>query len=79
MDFSPKYLVVAAIYSYGSYFGKVLKIRTVGGIYNLEDDIIDKVFIQEKTTFYNEAAMLAEMATMGDKLYQVFFPVEEEE
>ncbi len=79
LDFKPKYMVVASIYSYGGFLGKVLKIRTMGAIYNLEERLIDKVYIQEKSTFYNEAAVLAEMATVGDKFYDVFFPSMEEE
>lgn len=77
LDFKPKYMVVASVYSYGGIGGKLLKIRTLGAIYNLEAAKIDKVFIADKMTFYNEAALLAEMATMGDKLYAVFFPEEE--
>ena len=79
LDFEPKYMVVASIYSYGSIAGKILKIRTLGAIYNLEESKIDKVVVMDKTTFYNEVALLAEMATVGDKLYAVFFPEEEME
>ena len=79
LDFNPKYLVVASIYSYGGLFGLLLDIRTLGAIYNLEEQKVDKVVIMEQTTFYNEVAMLAELATLGDKLYGVFFPSEEEE
>lgn len=77
-DFEPKYLVVASVYSYGSLFGQILDIRTLGAIYNLEEKKVDKVFVNDKKTFYNEAALLAEMATIGDTLYANFFPAEEE-
>ena len=78
LDFKPTYMVVASTYSYGGFLGKILKIRTLAAIYNLEESKIDKVSIIEKTTFYNEVAVLAEMATMGDTFYSVFFPEEEE-
>lgn len=79
LDFEPTYMVVASTYSYGGFLGKILKIRTLAAIYNLETSMIDKVSIIEKTTFYNEVAVLAEMATMGDTFYATFFPSEEEE
>ena len=78
LDFKPTYMVVASTYSYGGFLGKILKIRTLAAIYNLKESKIDKVSIIEKTTFYNEVAVLAEMATMGDTFYSVFFPEEEE-
>lgn len=78
LDFEPKYLVVASIYSYGGFL-MASKIRYIGGLYNIPEGKIDKVFVSEKMTVYKEAMMLAEMATFGDKLYAIFFPSEEEE
>lgn len=67
LDFQPKYVAVAHIDATSSSIPKTVGYRVIGGIYNLEDKKIDQVVWYETSTA--EDAVLAEMATIGSKLY----------
>lgn len=69
LDFKPKYVAVCHIDSTGSSIPNTVGYRVIGGIYNVEEEKIDQVIWYEQTTASEEAAVLAEMATLGGKLY----------
>lgn len=67
LDFKPKYVAVCHIDSTGSSIPKTVGYRVIGGLYNVEEGKIDQVTWFETSTA--EDAVLAEMATLGTKLY----------
>ena len=73
LDFKPKYVAVAHIDSSSSSIPKTVGYRVIGGIYNVDEGKIDQVIWYEQTTADEEAAILAEMATLGSKLYGLLF------
>jgi hypothetical protein len=73
LDFKPKYVTVAHIDGVGGGLPKTVKYRVIAGIYNVEAGMIDQVIWYEQTTADEEAAILAEMGTLGSKLYGLFF------
>lgn len=73
LDFSPKYVVVAHIDSSGSSIPKTVGYRVIGGVYNVEAKKIDQVIWYETSTADEEAAILADMGTLGGKLYGLLF------
>jgi hypothetical protein len=77
LDFKPKYVVVAHIDSTGSSIPKTIGYRVIGGLYNVEAGKIDQVIWYEKTTADDEAAILAEMGTLGSELHGKLFPAEQ--
>lgn len=77
LDFKPKYVVVAHIDSTSSSLPKTVGYRVIGGLYNVEASKIDQVIWYETTTAEDEAAILAEMATIGGKLYGLLFAIGE--
>lgn len=77
LDFQPKYVVVCHIDSTSSSVPKTIGYRVIGGLYNVEDKKIDQVIWYEKTTADDEAAILAEMGTLGTELHGKLFPTEE--
>ena len=73
LDFKPKYVVVAHIDSTSSSIPKTVGYRVIGGLYNVEASKIDQVIWYETSTAEDEAAILAEMGTIGGKLYGLLF------
>ena len=77
LDFKPKYVAVAHIDGVGSSIPKTVKYRVIAGIYNVEEGKIDQVIWYEQATADEEAAILAEMGTLGSKLYGLLFAQKE--
>jgi hypothetical protein len=73
LDFKPKYVAVAHIDSEGSSVPGSVGYRVIGGVYNVEEGKIDQVVWYEQTTAQDEAVILAEMGTLGSKLYGLLF------
>ncbi len=73
LDFKPKYVVVAHIDSTGSSIPKTVGYRVIGGLYNVEAGKIDQVIWFETSTADDEKAILADMGTLGGKLYGLLF------
>jgi hypothetical protein len=73
LDFKPKYVVVAHIDSTGSSIPKTVGYRVIGGLYNVEAGKIDQVIWYETSTADDEKAILADMGTLGGKLYGLLF------
>ena len=73
LDFKPKYVVVAHIDSTSSSIPKTVGYRVIGGLYNVEASKIDQVIWYETSAAEDEAAILAEMGTIGGKLYGLLF------
>ena len=73
LDFKPKYVVVAHIDSTGSSIPKTVGYRVIGGVYNVEEKKIDQVIWYETSTAEEDAAILADMGTLGGKLYGLLF------
>lgn len=79
LDFKPKYVAVAHIDSTGSPIPNTIGYRVIGGIYNLEEQKIDQVIWYEQKTAAEDAAVLAEMGTLGSKLYGLLLAQEKTE
>ena len=79
LDFKPKYVAVAHIVSASSSVPKTVGYRVIGGIYNVEAGMIDQVIWYESSTADDDAAILAEMSTIGGKLYGLLFAQKETE
>ncbi len=73
LGFSPKYVVVAHIDSASSSMPKTIGYRVIAGMYNVEAKKIDRVVWWEKSTADDEAAILAEMATVGSDAHKFLF------
>jgi len=73
LDFKPKFVAVAHIDSTGSSIPGTIAYRVIGGVYNVEAGKIDQVVWYEQKTADQEEAVLAEMATLGSKLYGLLF------
>lgn len=73
LDFKPKYVVVAHIDSTSSSVPKTVGYRVIGGLYNVEEKKIDQVIWFETSTADDEKAILADMGTLGGKLYGLLF------
>ncbi|MBI3180096.1 MAG: hypothetical protein HYZ27_10570 [Deltaproteobacteria bacterium] len=73
LDFKPKYVAVCHIDSTSSSIPKTVGYRVIGGLYNVEAGKIDQVVWYETKTADDEKAILAEMGTLGTKLYGLLF------
>ncbi|MCP3926914.1 MAG: hypothetical protein GY714_30520 [Desulfobacterales bacterium] len=67
LKFKPKYVAVINVDGYGNWysFGYSKKLRITCGLYNVKTGLVEKVIIKTKSVSSNEAAILAELATIG--------------
>lgn len=65
LGFSPKYVAAISVTGWRKYFSRAVKMRVVGGLYNIKTGLLEKVIIKEKTMMNNETAVLAELAQLG--------------
>ena len=74
-DFKIKYIALASVQNQGAgTIPETRNYRVIGAVYNVEEAKIDKAIVFENSFADEESAIIAEMAGLGQKIYDQLFP-----